>query len=1287
MKKVIAGILLLFSVSLLINGQTNFIIQKSIDWGNEKGSFSITEDKQKEFLFFKGASLDEAMGQLPVYFERFDIPAFGNIEINLSNTAYSPLQNPGLVGNPELLGRNPKIVAHVSIEKKKPFASVKILPLIRESGSGRIMRLESFDLEVKLIPEPVKSRRNPNAAFASNSVLAAGNWYKIATSSRGIYKLDYNYFQDNMGWDMNSIDPRNIKIYGNGGGMLPELNSEFRYDDLHENPAIMVGGSDGNFDQGDYILFYGSGPNKIKNKNLPVNSTDTLDYFYYLENNLYSNSAYYFINHSASAGKRIQTQNNPGAHNMVTSEFDHYSFHEAELHNVAESGREWFGEKFDFANLNQTFSFNIPDLITSEPVYVNTEVIGRTVNGSVGFEIKANNQTVSNYSFGKVGINYYDTFALLGNKIKGMTGMVSPINVAVSFLPSGSDPESSGWLNFININARRKLKLSSNQLMFRDSRNIGTGNITEFTLISSVGLTVLDITNPGNPIQVSTVKSGNEVKFSSSTDTLKEFIAFDNSGYLTPDYIGNLPNQDIHGSIGQPDVIIVSHRDFLSSANKLADFHRNEDGYDVSVVQLDKVYNEFSSGANDITAIRDLMRMLYERSTSDATLPQYLILLGDGSYDYKNIEIAAEVNHNFIPTYQSFETLDRSVTFTSDDYFGLLDDEEGTDIMKSGQALDIGIGRIVAITNGEANDIVNKIINYHNQTSYGSWRNMITFVADDEDSNTHIRDANDYAKYVRDNYPVLNIDKIYLDAFEQVSTAGGSRYPQVNQAINSRVFSGSLVLSYTGHGGESGWAHERILRFEDVNSWSNSENLPLFVTATCSFSRYDNPNRKSGGELLLTKPDGGAIGLVTTVRLVYSSQNDVLNTQLFKKLFNPVNGEMPTLGEVMTATKNGISGNANNRKFTLLGDPAMKIGYPDFQVSTKTIQGKPYSKTGDTLKALTKITITGQVEDYQGNRLDNFNGVVYPTIFDKSKNITTLKNDPKSNYYTFDLQKNIIYKGKASVTQGDFAYSFIVPKDIAYNLGFGKISYYANDMETDANGFDSILIGGSATSFPPDDKGPEVSIYMNDEKFAFGGITDENPLMLVKLSDENGINTAGSAIGHDITAVIDEEDNNKIILNEFYEAGLDDYTIGEVRYPLSNLSEGRYKVKVKAWDVYNNSGEGYTEFVVAKSAKLALSHVLNYPNPFTTNTSFWFEHNRPGELLNVQVRIYTVSGKVVKTIDREILSEGYRVDDIEWDGLDDYGDKIGKGIYVYKVSVRAEDGEKADQFEKLVILQ
>ncbi len=625
-------------------------------------------------------------------------------------------------------------------------------------------------------------------------------------------------------------------------------------------------------------------------------------------------------------------------------------------------------------------------------------------------------------------------------------------------------------------------------------------------------------------------------------------------------------------------------------------------------------------------------------------MPRYLLLFGDASYDVKD---RVPSNTNLVPTYQSKTSLHPVSSYATDDYYGLLDANEGDNIASSGQLLDIAIGRLPVKNAQEAAVVVNKIIHYASSSAtLGDWRNRMCFVADDEDNNLHLNQVEDgLTDYLSNHYPSYNLQKVYLDAYQQESTPAGGRYPEVNNAILSQLFKGTMIMNYTGHGGESGWAHEHIFNTEDINKLNNKDKLPLFITATCSFSRYDNPEKDAGGELLLLNPDGGAIALMTTVRIVNAGGNYNLNIKFLENLFEPFNGEIPTFGEVALRAKNAINGGVNNRNFTLLGDPALRLPYPEHVISIDSINGQLLgSSSSDTIKALQKITISGNLKDKNGVALNNFNGIIYPTIYDKASEVTTLGNDPGSSAKNFSVRNNVIYKGKASVKNGKYSFTFITPKDIAQNFGYGKLSFYADNNIDDAAGFyDSVVVGGLNDSLGEDEAGPEISLFLNDEKFASGGITDESPLLIIKLKDLSGMNTVGAGIGHDLTAVLDDNTKNTIVLNDFYEAALDNYQEGEVEYPLSNLEQGNHSLKVKAWDVYNNSSESYIEFVVAPSEDFAINHVLNYPNPFTTNTDFHFEHNRPGDLLEISLRIYTVSGKLVKTIQTERATQGYRV--------------------------------------------
>jgi len=1056
--------------------------------------------------------------------------------------------------------------------------------------------------------------------------------------------------------------------------MLPYANATPRYTDLTENAIEVVGENDNVFNSNDYVLFYAEEQTKwIYN---------TTDKKFHHTLNRYADTTYYFITTELGQGKRITQQSSSTLLATKTVRtFDDYAFHETDAINLIKSGREWFGEVFDLTTA-YNFSFTFPNIDVSSPVYVNTSIAARASSTST-FTVTSGTATTSLYPSSIDITCYYCDYASLVNENFNFL----PSNSAIPIKISKITPAAIGWLNYIELNARRELKMSGNQLLFRDMNSVAQGNISTFNLISAIPIKIWETTNPLNVKNQSVTLINNNYEFTLATDSLRSFIAFTANNYLTPTALGIIQNQNIH-ALGQADLIIISHPDFLNQATTLANFHRNTDGLSVITVTPQQIYNEYSSGAQDISAIRDFVKTFFDRALlSGSGFPKYLLLFGDGSYNNKT---TGSGNTNFIPTYQSENSTSFTSSYVSDDFYGLLNDNEGEWSPYASDLVDIGIGRLPVKTVTEAEDAVNKIMKYSSLESFGNWRNTVCFIADDEDGSVHISQANQLATMVDTTYKNYTIDKIYLDAYPQQTTPGGQRYPEVNTAITKRVEKGALIVNYTGHGGEIGLAHERILEVSQINEWGNSNNLPLFVTATCEFSRFDDPARTSAGEDIFLNPKGGGIALLTTVRLVYSSPNFYLNQNFYKIAFKPLsNGEMPRLGDLFRLTKVASGPSVNNRNFTLLGDPALRLAYPEQTVYTTSINKKNIDMLSpDTLKALSSVTISGYIGN-KGAKIDTYNGTLYATIFDKAQSFTTLSNDGIDNSppIIFTLQKNILYNGKVSVSNGNFSFSFIVPKDIAYQYGIGKISYYATNNKNDANGYyTNLLIGGTANNSANDITGPDIKLYMNYTKFIKGGITNEHPNLLVIVNDSNGINTVGNGIGHDISAILDENSSKAIILNDYYQADLNSYQKGKITYPLANLTEGKHTLQLKVWDVYNNSSQDYTEFIVAQSAKIALSHVLNYPNPFTTKTKFLFEHNQANSQLEVQIQIFTVTGKLVKTINALVYSDGFRADAINWDGTDDFGDKIAKGIYIYKIKVHAPNGTTTDKIEKLVIL-
>jgi hypothetical protein len=1262
-----------------IGQQVKTSISRSITWtGVKKTTYNETDSVS--YISFKDAIYKN---HLPYYFAE---------ESAIDNTSYSVIlknqkfaecsaEEIELLGS-ENLKNEILVTATVSLEKKKPFLCYSFLPFRKNSSTGKIEKLISFIPEINTSPAVTKQKKNK--VYAANSVLATGNWFKFAVPDNGVYKLTYSDLA-NMGIDMASLNPQDIRIYGNGGGMLSEDNFVARYDDLMEN-AIYVydGGTAGVFDNTDYVLFYGSSPVKW--------ALSAKDNKFHHQQNYYTDATYYFLTTDLGPGKRISNQaSNTNSPTKFITKFDDYLYHEKDSVNLIQSGKEWYGENMDILT-SYSFDFSFPSIDLTSKVQLDYDIAGRYSSTNYYTVVANGHSRIISDS----GVSGQYLYASSNSDSMSFTPTGPDINVQVTKTTAGA----IGWVNYIEINAVSNLSLSSSQLQFRSIASVGAGNISQFTIgNAATNGRIWDVTNPINVKEQAYTASGNDAVFSLATDSLKEFVAFNGSSYKSIIPVGKVTNQNLH-ALGSADFIIVSYPDFVSEANRIASIHATHDGLSSVVVTPAQIYNEFSSGAQDISAIRDFVKMFYDRATTEAEMPKYLLLFGDASYDYKD---RVKDNTNMIPTYESPDALDKESSYASDDFYGFLDNSEGT---YTNSLLDIAIGRFPVNTLEQAQIMVDKVNHYltkinptvvstgcsnYSSSGSGDWRNIVCFIADDEEGNDFFNNSEALATAVDTTYNNYNIDKIYCDAYVQVTGAGGQRYPDVNDAINKRVEKGALIMNYIGHGGEVGWALERILQISDIQSWTNVSNMPMFVTATCEFSRYDDPGRTSAGELVLLQPDGGGISLLTTARVAWSGTNQTLNEQFFRYAFKKINGSYPTMGELSMLSKNGPSTVITQvRFFVFLGDPALKLSYPENTVVTTKINGHTAGSVNDTLKAFDKVTISGILQDPAGQKLTGFNGILYPTVFDKKSVTSTLGNDPTSYVANFLIQKSILYKGKVSVVNGDFSFTFIVPKDIAYNYGIGRISYYAADGETDANGYyenSTFIIGGSDTNAATDNTGPEIKLYLNDSSFVYGGITDEKPLLLAYVRDSNGINTVGNGIGHDVVAVLDENTNKSIVLNDYYEADLNSYQKGSIRYPFTKLSDGRHTLSLKVWDIYNNSSEAYIEFVVAQSAQLALSHVLNYPNPFTTHTEFFFEHNQPCCTLDAQVQIFTVTGKLIKTIDKTVETMGYRAEPIEWDGLDDFGDPIAKGVYIYKLKIKNADGSSAEKTEKLVILR
>ncbi len=823
------------------------------------------------------------------------------------------------------------------------------------------------------------------------------------------------------------------------------------------------------------------------------------------------------------------------------------------------------------------------------------------------------------------------------------------------------------WLNYINVQTRSKLTLQNGQCLFCDSRSVGSGNNSEFRISNAgEGLKIWDITFPLQPIEIPSITTTGLCSFKVATDSLRRFIAFDpSSEFQGIEQLEVVDNQNLHG-IEVPDMVIVTAPEFSSQAERLAAFHRQDSGMEVAVVQINQIYNEFSGGIADVTAIRNFIRFLYNRGLQDSSSKlKYLLLFGKGTYD--NLHPVSDKNPCFIPSWQSENSINPVSSFVSDDFFGLLGEEEGGQI----GMVDIGIGRIPCINAMQAKAAIDKILHYNTLSTLGDWRNIVCFVGDDLDNNLHVSESEQLANYINLNYPSFYTDKIYLDAFQKQSAPVLS-YPGANKAINDRIKEGALMINYVGHANEEEWAAEKVLTIKDIDSWSNIDKLPVFITATCEFSRWDMTTKESAGEHVLFNQVGGGIALFSTTRMVYSSSNFEMNKSFFRYVFKKdADGNDLRMGDIIRMAKSEMGGTINASKFALLGDPALRISYPKYTVKTLEINNQLVGQMTDTIKPLSLVSVWGEIQNNKGEKLTGYNGTLYPNVYDKTDSVNTLGNNGQTPF-TYTVQDAVLFRGNVSVKQGEFSYSFEVPKEIDYRIGNGLIRNYSKDATTDANGSVSTFkLGGSPGTTLPDLSGPSLRIFLDNENFKSGNKVSKAPLFIAYLEDDSGINTTGSAIGHDITAVIDKQTDKMITLNDFFQSGLDTYKNGKVLFQLPELPDGEHTLKFKAWDLANNSTEIEIRFIV--SSGLVIRKVTTFPNPFKEYTDFIAEYNRFSEKMNIKIEIFNQQGTQVDQIITDSGSSSFASQPIRWfPGLNNQ--RLSAGMYYYRFRLTATDG-------------
>ena len=1223
-----------------------------------------------------------------------------------------------------------------------------------------------------------------NTALAQGGIFSKGTWGRVGVTGRGVYKIDVAAL-NSMGLlpAGGVIATDKIRLFGSGGAMLPEAVGAKRLGSYTEHALMVFDGGDGILSGQDYFIFYAPGPHQW--------GYDSVDARYSYQHNLYSDTAFYFINVDgsvsssvSSTAKRVDVGN--AAHvnaspALRVSRFTHYWVYEKDNMNLLSSGKLWLADRFSVAaggTSARNYTIDIPDIVPSDSVRFDVSLAARSIGVPANFAVRVNNNLAQNISLPAVSGGFLDNYATNVNSFFSVLPSSNNLQLNIQFLPGagGGSLSAEGFLDKIECAATRMLRMNSvgavggsgggsvGALFFRTASQPIANTASAAFVIDAGGVpnfantTVFDVTDFTVPTKMEgsfTAGAVPEFVFNNNATVARAYIAFTPAQVLVPASFATAPNNNLHelATKASANYLIITHPSLLAAANKLAAFHtQNNEGITPLVVTTTQVYQAFGSGAPDITAIRDCIAAFARAygalgtsvGGSNNTAPKfYALLFGASSYDYKN---RITNNVNLVPGYQSSASLDPLSSYTSDDYFALLDSSanittEAQQFNNAATALSVNLGRIPAKNITEANTMVDKIINYHSAGSQGPWRLQQRFIADDKDFNLHVQDAEAVSGAAQKTNVLFNQQKIYLDAYPLVSGSGGGRYPAVNEAVVSAFNSGSLVINYSGHGNYLRLADEAIFSSTEMPLINNANKLPLVVTASCDFYPYDDPTKKSLGQQLLfgaasvgagsgsgvggggNAGVSGAIALLTTPRLVFAYSNKIINENYFVAAQKPdaTTGTLPTLGEAVTSAKNLTVVQSrdfiNTRKFALLGDPAMRLAYPKNNIVLDSVNSKNIG-INDTLQSGKLYTFKGSVMAPRSGAItstfnNTFNGTLYFTLYDKQTTRTTLQNDPATAAANFNAQENILYSGLVSVANGKFTVSFVLPLDISYAPGKAKISMYAQQTMNastplqnlpDAAGVDTSFFTMGSGAVLTDKVGPVIELFLNDYNFKNGGLTHSEPLLLINLQDVSGINTSGSGIGHDIIVTLDNNPATTRTLNAFYQANINTYQYGTVRYQLPTLTPGPHTLQVRAWDNVNNSNTRTLGFTVAATAgtsanggattpatgtsdmsPLVIDKLMNFPNPFTQSTTFSFEHNFPGQNIAVNLSIFTQNGKLVKQINKSVNTSGTRNVQITYDGTDATGSRIARNVYIYKIQISAA-GTNYQSSGKLICL-
>ena len=1092
--------------------------------------------------------------------------------------------------------------------------------------------------------------------YVENSVLNNGTIYKIGVVGDGMYRITYDELAA-LGVDVASLNLDKISVFGNVAGMLPEANDADCYDDLAEMNIITD-------DTG--IVFYGQDAAVWNYTN---------GHYTYVPNH-YSDTTFYFLKiDNQQDGKRMariqQPQGEPAG---VVDAFVDKQYHDVDLHNHYHRGRKWYGEEVSGDNPILSVPFVFKNADATHNGYLTLSFIGASKSEDFVVRCRVNGeQAGADVQVKKAGqYNYGSEYSLASDFV--VTGDENTVQLEVI----AQNASSFAGIDYIALNVWRSLIYNNEQLQYSLTR-IGHPTLELVSVDNaSADMTVYDVSNPLSPEILDFTVANGKIQYKAYIEGQKSYIVAKDTDYQNVSVIKRIANQNLH-AIDDADMLIITDKIFEVQAVELKAIHEEVDGLDSKVVFLDEIYNEFSSGSPDITGMRNFIRMVYQRSDN----LKYVMLLGRGTNDYKNVE---KYNNNFIPPYEAENVVNEIYAYVSDDYYGLMDDNEGEACYG---LMDLGVGRIPVVTPDEAAAVVSKIRRYIDFVkNRGGWRNNVLFVADDK-TKEYARSLDNIEKLIESMKPSINVDKVYSDAYvRKAMSGGGYYYPEATEAILNKFSEGVMMMAYLGHGGVKGLSASNILRINDINKMDNYYRMPFVATGTCEFSAFDDATFISAGERMFTMEGGGAIGMFTTTRPTTATVNAAIMKNFFMHILEGDNLRTLRFGDMIRLTKDdNVANTSNYLSYVFFGDPALRFDYPQKDVVvTKINDGMPSGILE--VAPMDSVRVEGYVSDGHGAVDVGFNGYLYPKMFDNKSPYKTLNNQGVSgNIYSFSVYDGVVYEGKVSVKNGIFSFTYLIPKTVNNHSAAARLSLYAVDTANmcDANGFmQSITIGGVPTA-SVDHEGPSIQLLWNDQDVVNGEVPNHGTLT-AKIHDKQGIYHYNTAIGRDLMLYIDSESRHDVmVVNKLYEQDEDDFTSGSFSIELNALEVGHNTFTVRAWDTHDNGNKESITITVTNNTNVKIKNVMNYPNPFSDKTCIIVEYDKPGVRADVDVVVYDIAGRAVKSLSYKDLN--VPVMRMEWDGCDDFGRRLLSGVYIYKVYVKDTDGNEFTTTQRMIIIR